>query len=68
MGTKDRGCAGGYVKDLFYGKPFDFYFIVLGKGKGGGRETINGTLRDVSARRVTNTKTKSPSAGFKKRK
>ena len=57
MGTKDRGCAGGYVKDLFYEK-----------GKGGGRETINGTLRDVSARRVTNTKTKSPSAGFKKRK
>lgn len=57
MGTKDRGCAGGYVKDLFYEK-----------GKGGGRETINGTLRDVSARRVRNTKTKSPSAGFKKRK
>ena len=58
MGTKDRGCAGGYVKDLFHGK----------KRKGGGRETINGTLRDVSARRVRNTKTKSPSAGFKKRK
>ena len=30
MGTKDRGCAGGYVKDLFHGK----------KRKGGGRETM----------------------------
>lgn len=59
MGTKDRGNAGGYAKDLFQGK----------KRKGGGRETVTGALRYVSARRVPkiNTKTKSPSVGFKKR-
>lgn len=59
MGTKDRGSAGGYTKDLFHGK----------KRKGGGRETVTGSLRYVSARPFQKTtKTQSPSVGFKKRK